>query len=97
MANKGYTTATDIADWIVKNTKSPFREAHHITGKIVLLAEKNKLLSELSLMELKSIEPKINEYIFNYLSIENSISKKKSYGGTEFNQIKAIKRAKKKI
>ena len=48
-------------------------------------------------MELKSIEPKINEDIFNYLSIENSISKKKSYGGTEFNQIKkAIKRAKKK-
>ena len=55
-------------------------------------------MSELSLMELKSIEPKINEDIFNYLSIESSISKKKSYGGTEFNQIKkAIKRAKKKI
>ncbi len=99
LANKGYTTATDIADWIVKNTKITFREAHHITGKIVLLAEKkNKLLRELSLMELKSIEPKINEDIFNYLSIESSISKKKSYGGTEFNQIKkAIKRAKKKI
>ncbi len=99
LANKGFTTATDIADWIVKNTKLTFREAHQITGKIVLLAEKkNKLLSELSLEELKSIEPKINDDIFNYLSIESSISKKKSYGGTEHTQIKkAIRRAKKKI
>ena len=99
LANKGFTTATDVADWIVKNTELTFREAHQITGKIVLMAEKkNKLLSELSLEELKSVESKINEDIFNYLSIESSISKKKSYGGTEFSQIRqAIKRAKKKI
>ena len=99
LANKGFTTATDLADWLVKNTNLTFREAHQKTGKIVLLAEKkNKLLSQLSLDELKSIEPKINKHIHEYLSIESSVSKKQSYGGTDFNQVKkAINRAKKKI
>ena len=99
LANKGFTTATDLADWLVKNTNLTFREAHQKTGKIVLLAEKkNKLLSQLSLDDLKLIEPKINNKIYEYLSIESSVSKKQSYGGTDFNQVKkAINRAKKKI
>ena len=99
LANKGFTTATDLADWLVKNTNLTFREAHHKTGKIVLLAEKNnKLLSELSIDDLQSIEPKISKEIFEYLSIDSSISKKQSYGGTDLNQVKkAINRAKKKI
>ena len=68
LANKGFTTATDLADWLVKNTNLTFREAHQKTGKIVLLAEKkNKLLSQLSLDDLKLIEPKINNKIYEYL------------------------------
>ncbi len=99
LANKGFTTATDLADWMVKHTNLTFREAHQKTGEIVLLAEKkNKLLTEISIEELKSIEPKITNDIFNYLSIDSSVSNKKSYGGTDFKQIKmAIKRAKRKI
>jgi len=99
LANKGFMTATDIADWIVKNTNLTFREAHQKTGEIVLLAEKkNKLLEELTLNELKSVEPKINNDIFNFLSLNSSISKKKSYGGTDFDQVKkALVRAKNKV
>ena len=99
LANKGYVTATDIADWMVKNIDLTFREAHKITGKIVLLAEKKKkLLEDLSLEELRTIQPKITEDIFNQLSIKGSIEKKKSYGGTSNSEIKkAIKRAKRKI
>ena len=94
-----YATSTDLADWMVKHTNLTFREAHQKTGEIVLLAEKkNKLLTEISIEELKSIEPKITNDIFNYLSIDSSVSNKKSYGGTDFKQIKmAIKRAKRKI
>ena len=99
LSKKGYMTATDLADWIVKKTKYTFREAHNITGKIVLMAEKkNKELSELTLQEFKLIEPKISKDIFNYVSLENSVSGKNSYGGTNIKQVlKAIKRAKKKV
>jgi argininosuccinate lyase len=99
LANIGYTTATDLADWIVKNTDLTFREAHKKVGRIVLMAEKKgKLLFELTLDELKSIEPKITKDVFDFLSVESSISKKKSYGGTDFEQIKkAIKRAKRRL
>ena len=98
LSKKGFMTATDLADWLVKKTDYTFREAHNITGKIVLMAEKKKkILSELSLEEFKLVEPKISRDVFNYISIENSVSSKNSYGGTNINQvIKAIKRAKKK-
>ena len=99
LSKKGYMTATDLADWIVKKTNYTFREAHNITGKIVLIAEKKKKeLSELTLQEFKLVEPKISKDVFNYVSLENSVSGKNSYGGTNINQVlKAIKRAKKKI
>ncbi len=99
LSQKGYMTATDLADWIVKKTDYTFREAHNITGKIVLIAEKKKkFLNELSLEEFRSVEPKISKDIYNYVSLESSISRKNSYGGTNINQVlKAIKRAKKKI
>ncbi len=99
LSKKGHMTATDLADWIVKKTNYTFREAHNITGKIVLIAEKKKKeLSELTLQEFKLVEPKISKDIFNYVSLENSVSSKNSYGGTNINQVlKAIKRAKKKI
>ena len=96
---KGYTTATDLADWMVKNLDITFREAHNKTGKIVLLAEqKKKKLYELTLEQMQSVEPKINVKIFNVISPENSINEKKSYGGTSLGQVKnALKRAKKRI
>ncbi len=96
---EGYTTATDLADWMVKNLKLSFREAHEKTGKIVLIAENNKLpLHKLELNMFKSIEPRIDKSIFKFLSPENSVNSKASFGGTGFNQIKkAIKRARKKI
>ncbi|MEE2695319.1 MAG: argininosuccinate lyase [Pseudomonadota bacterium] len=99
LANSGYTTATDLADWMVKNINLTFREAHQKTGEIVLMAEKKKkLLSKLTLDELKTIEPNITKDVFDVLSVENSISRKKSYGGTDFEQVKkAIKRAKRKL
>ncbi len=98
-AELGFTTATDIADWMVKNLDIPFREAHNLTGKIVLFAEKKGcMLHELDLRDLKKIEPRISKEIFKFISIKNSVDQKKSYGGTSFVQVKnAIRRAKKKI
>ena len=98
-SNQGFTTSTDLADWIVKNLKINFREAHHLTGKIVLLAEQeNKYLHQLSLSKLKGIHPKINNKIFDVLSPTNSVNQKDSYGGTNINQIKnAIIRAKERL
>ena len=96
---KGHTTATDLADWMVKNLKISFREAHEKTGKLVLIAEeKNTYLHKLDIKTFKLIEPRINESIYNSLSPENSVKNKKSFGGTAFSQVKsAIKRARKKI
>ncbi|MDX1949684.1 MAG: argininosuccinate lyase [Rickettsiales bacterium] len=85
MADSGYSTATDIADWLVKNLKKPFRDAHHITGRCVKLAEqKNCKLSELTLKEFQTIEKGITKDIYNVLSVENSVKSRKSYGGTSF-------------
>ena len=98
-SKNGFSTATDLADWVVKNVDMPFRDAHHLVGKIVLLAEKKKCqLNELKLTELQKFEPRINDTIFDYLSVSHSVNQKKSYGGTSFIQVKkAIIRAKKKI
>ena len=98
-SNKGYTTATDLADWMVRKIGLTFREAHHKTGKIVLLAEKEKkMLYQLTLDNLKKIEPKINKDVYDILLPEKSISNKKSYGGTSLKTvIEALKRAKKRI
>lgn len=83
LAASGYSTATDIADWLVKNLGTPFRDAHHITGRIVKLAEsKNCRLDELSLKEIQSVEKKITADIFNFLSVENSVNSRTSFGGT---------------
>lgn len=83
LAASGYSTATDIADWLVKNLGTPFRDAHHITGKIVKLAEKKDCrLDQLSLKDLQSVEKAITKEIFNVLSVENSVKSRKSVGGT---------------
>lgn len=82
-AKLGFSTATDLADWLVKNLQIPFRDAHHITGQIVKIAEEsNRDLHELSLAEMQKIEARINQDIFNVLSVENSIASKISYGSS---------------
>ena len=95
----GYSTATDLADWIVKNIGKTFRQSHEISGKIVLLAEKQKKkLHELELKLIQSIEPKITKDVYTFLSPINSINQKKSYGGTASVRVKeALLRAKKQL
>jgi argininosuccinate lyase len=89
MANTDYACATDLADWLVKNLKIPFRDSHHITGKIVKIAEeKNLELSQLKLADLQKIEKKITKDIFNYLDVKSSVESRNSYGGTSPLQVK---------
>ncbi|MDC0093015.1 argininosuccinate lyase [Alphaproteobacteria bacterium] len=93
---KGFPTATDLADYLVINLEIPFRDAHYLTGKIVLLAEeKNCTLESLSLEDIKKIIPAANNKILEVLKIQNSVSSRNSYGGTApKNVLKAIKEAK---
>ena len=95
---KGHPTATDLADYLVTNLDFPFRDAHKITGKIVLLAEKNNCsLNELSIEQLKKIENKIDVNAIKVLKPQISVSKKTSYGGTSPRLVKkAISDAKKR-
>jgi len=98
LANLGYVTATDLADYLVKNYSMSFREAYKKTANIVNLAEKKKKnLSELSLKELKMIEPKLTQDVLIIFDLKNSIKSKKSYGGTSFENIKRMIRKYKKI
>jgi argininosuccinate lyase len=96
---KGFPTATDLADYLVKNLKIPFREAHHLTGKIVLLAEtKMTSLENLTLEDIQSIVPNADLKILEVLKIKNSVSSRTSYGGTApKNVLKAVKNAKKRF
>jgi len=82
-AGLGYSTATDLADWLVRELKMPFREAHHVTGSIVKAAEEEGLaLEDVPLAVMQAIEPRISDGIFSVLSVENSVKSRKSYGGT---------------
>jgi argininosuccinate lyase len=82
-AMSGYSTATDLADWLVRTLKIPFREAHHTTGRIVALAEKKKVrLDELSLEEMQTIDKRITKSVMKVLSVENSVASRESFGGT---------------
>jgi argininosuccinate lyase len=82
-AEKGYPTATDLADWIVAKLGKPFREAHHIAAKAVARADKLGLaLDELPLSELKKLEPKITKDVYKVLSLEASVNARTSFGGT---------------
>lgn len=83
MTSAGYSTATDLADWLVKNLGLPFRKCHHITGQIVKLAEKKNCdLADLPLSEMQKIEPKITKEVYKVLSVENSVKSRNSFGGT---------------
>ncbi len=89
-ANSGYLTATDLADWLVSALGIPFREAHHITGRVVKLAEEQQLtLEALSLDHLQSIEPKITADVLKVLTPEASLARRTSYGGTAPAQVRA--------
>jgi argininosuccinate lyase len=82
-AGAGYSTATDLADWLVREVGLPFRDAHHVTGRAVALAEEKGCdLSELSLEELQSINPDITDKVFNVLSVDASVASRTSFGGT---------------
>jgi argininosuccinate lyase len=82
-AGEGYSTATDLADWLVRKLDLPFREAHRITGRIVARADAQKLpLQQLSLGAMQAIEPRITRDVFRVLSVENSVKSRLSRGGT---------------
>ena len=82
-AGKGYSTATDLADWLVRELKMPFRDAHHVTGSIVKLAEIKAVdLESLTLADMQGVEPKITKAVFSVLSVDNSVKSRTSYGGT---------------
>ena len=82
-AEQGYSTATDLADWLVREAGVPFREAHHVTGAAVKAAEDRGCgLDELPLEELKAIDARIDERVFDVLSVDASVRSRTSYGGT---------------
>ena len=89
-AGAGYATATDLADWLVRVLGLPFREAHHVTGRIVGLASDREIgLEELALEDLQGIEPRITAAIFDVLGIEASVRSRTSYGGTAPDNVRA--------
>ncbi len=91
LANTGYMTATDLADYLVKNCSMSFRKAYEKTAAVVNLAEKRKKkLNELTINELRKIEPGLNEDVLKVFDLNNSINSKKSYGGTSFDNIKKM-------
>ncbi len=88
-AELGYATATDLADWLVREADIPFREAHHITGAAVKLAEgKGVALDALSLEELQAIDRRVDERVFAALSVDASVASRRSYGGTAPEQVR---------
>jgi argininosuccinate lyase len=82
-AGEGYATATDLADWLVRTLKMTFRDAHHVTGRIVALASKQGVaLHELPLKAMQEVEPKITAEVVKVLSVEASVKSRTSFGGT---------------
>ena len=91
LANNGFITATDLADYLVKYHSMSFRKAYQKTSEIVNFAEKKgKKLNELKLEELKKIEPKLTLEVIEILNLRNSINSKISFGGTSFENIKKM-------
>ena len=91
LSQVGYTTSTDLADYMVRKLNYPFRKAYEVTAKIVNLSEKKgKKLDQLSYEDIKSVDPKLDKDVLNILNVKNSINSKKSYGGTSFENIKKM-------
>jgi argininosuccinate lyase len=82
-AGAGFSTATDLADWLVRELKMPFRDAHHVTGRLVAQAEAMGVdLAGLTLREMHAVEPRITESVFGVLTPAASAASRTSYGGT---------------
>ncbi|WP_306113129.1 MULTISPECIES: argininosuccinate lyase [unclassified Roseovarius] len=89
-AGSGFSTATDLADWLVRVAGMPFREAHHVTGSLVAMAEKDGIdLPDLSLEQMQSVHSAITDDIFAVLGVHNSVASRVSYGGTAPVQVRA--------
>ena len=89
-AGSGFSTATDLADWLVRVLGLPFRDAHHVTGSLVAMAEtKGCDLPDLTLEDMKSVHEGITEGVFDVLGVENSVNSRTSYGGTAPVQVRA--------
>jgi argininosuccinate lyase len=88
-AASGFSTATDLADWLVRTLKMPFRDAHHVTGSLVALAETEGCdLPELPLKLMQSVEPRITRDIYKVLTVESSVASRVSFGGTAPKNVK---------
>jgi argininosuccinate lyase len=82
-AGQGFTTATDLADWLVRELKLPFREAHHVTGRIVAIAsERGVELTNVTLAEMQAVHPAITDAVYSVLTVDKSVRSRTSYGGT---------------
>jgi argininosuccinate lyase len=89
-ARSGYSTATDLADWLTQSLNIPFRDSHHITGRAVKLAESRSVeLGQLSLADLQSIEPRITADVLKVLTVDAAAASRKSYGGTAPDNVRA--------
>lgn len=89
-AGSGFSTATDLADWLVREAGLPFREAHHVTGQLVALAEeKNCGLDALSLADMQQVGAAISDDVFSVLSVENSVASRNVFGGTAPEAVRA--------
>ncbi len=87
---KGHLTATDLADWLVRELGMPFRDAHHVTGRVVVVADqKDCPIWDLELADLQSVEPRITAQVFEVLSIDASVASRRSFGGTAPERVKA--------
>ncbi len=89
-AASGFSTATDLADWLVRELGLPFREAHHVTGSLVAMAEgKGCDLPDLTLEDMQSVHADIRDDVFDVLGVENSVASRTSFGGTAPSQVRA--------
>lgn len=89
-AASGFSTATDLADWLVREAGLPFRDAHHATGALVAMAEAQGCdLPELSLADMQSVNAQITEDVYSVLGVKNSVASRMSYGGTAPDQVRA--------
>jgi argininosuccinate lyase len=89
-AGSGFSTATDLADWLVRELNLPFRDAHHVTGSLVAMAEgKGCDLPELTLEDMQSVHADITQAVFDVLGVDNSVASRMSYGGTAPAQVRA--------
>jgi argininosuccinate lyase len=98
-AEAGFSTATDLADWLVREANVPFREAHHITGRTVALAEERGCaLADLPLAALREVDPRLDERVYSVLTVDASVRSRTSYGGTAPERVREqIRKAKKAL